>query len=112
MLIGAAAAWREVLYFLSQFECAATAAYWYFCGALNYFLALVRIGLVPTAGVFVNVSGFAGEVSRAWDWALDLGSTRSSSCLAAEMHSKWCRLVGGIVLWCRLVGGIVLAVAV
>ena len=33
-----------------------------------------------------------------WDWALALGSTRSSSCLAAEVHSKWCRLVGGIML--------------
>ena len=27
-----------------------------------------------------------------------MGSTRSSSCLAAEVHSKWCRLVGGILL--------------
>ena len=25
-------------------------------------------------------------------------SIRSSSCLAAEVHSKWCRLVGGIML--------------
>ena len=29
-----------------------------------------------------------------WLW----GSTRSSSCLAAEVHSRWCRLVDGIVL--------------
>ena len=27
-----------------------------------------------------------------------LGSTRSSSCLAAEVHFNWCRLVGGILL--------------
>ena len=36
-------------------------------------------------------------ISVCWDWALVLGSTRSSSCLAAEVHSKWCRLDGGIV---------------
>ena len=29
-------------------------------GALNYFLALVKLGLVPTAGVSVTVSGFVG----------------------------------------------------
>ena len=37
-------------------------------------------------------------ISVCWDWALALGSTRSSSCLAAEVHFKWCRLVGGILL--------------
>ena len=30
LLIGAAAAWRRVLYILSQVKCEATAAYWYF----------------------------------------------------------------------------------
>ena len=40
----------------------------------------------------------ADAVCVCWDWALALGSTRSSSCLAAEVHSNWCRLVGGIML--------------
>ena len=30
-------------------------------------------------------------------WALVWARARSSSCLAAEVHSNWCRLVGGIV---------------
>ena len=30
----------------------------YFCGALNYFLALVKLGFVPIAGVSVIVNGF------------------------------------------------------
>ena len=50
---------REVFYFLSQFKCAATAACCMF-GALIYFLALVKLGLVPTAGVSVIVSSFVG----------------------------------------------------
>ena len=31
-----------------------------FCGALNYFFALVMLGFVPTAGVSVTVGGFVG----------------------------------------------------
>ena len=54
-----AAAWREVLDFLSQFKCAATEAYC-ICRALNYFLALVKLGFVPTASVSVTVGGFVG----------------------------------------------------
>ena len=61
MLSGAAAAWREVFYILSQVTCEASAAYWYFFfGALNCFLALVKFDLVLTAGVSVIVSGFVG----------------------------------------------------
>ena len=32
----------------------------FFFGALNYFLASVKLGLVPTAGVSVTVGGFVG----------------------------------------------------
>ena len=35
-----------------------------------------------------------------WFWAL----ARSSSCLAAEVHSIWCRLVGGIVFTVGVTG--------
>ena len=59
--IGAAAAWREVLYFLGQIKCAAAAAYWHF-GALDYLFALVKLGLVPTAGVSVTACGFGGAM--------------------------------------------------
>ena len=81
-------------------------------------------------------------ISVCWDWALALGLNSVVKLLGGRGASKWCRLVGGIVLavavviagcglwfwararsssclaaevhskWCRLVGGIVLAVAV
>ena len=35
-----------------------------------------------------------------WCWA----RARSSSCLAAEVHSSWCRLVGGIVMAVAVTG--------
>ena len=35
-----------------------------------------------------------------WFWA----RARSSSCLAAEVHSNWCRLVGGIVVAVAVTG--------
>ena len=52
-----------------------------------------RIGVV-----WLVASCWQMLISVCWDWALALGSTRSSSCLAAEVHSFWCRLVGGIML--------------
>ena len=31
-------------------------------GALNYFLALVKLGIVPTVGVLVTLSSFVGAI--------------------------------------------------
>ena len=64
LLIGAAAAWREVLYFHSQIKCAAAAAY----------CISVERCRISEAGVFVIVSGFFGakgmsgqfSVASAW----------------------------------------------
>ena len=52
---------ERFFYLLSQFKCAASAACC-ICGALNYSLALVLLGFVPTAGVFVTVNGFVGAM--------------------------------------------------
>ena len=32
------------------------------CEALNYFLALVMLGFVPTAGVYITVGGVVGAI--------------------------------------------------
>ena len=38
-----------------------------FCGALNYFFALVKLGFVPTAKVFVIGNGFVGADRSVWE---------------------------------------------
>ena len=50
MLIGAAAAWREASTFPAR-SSVQLPQHTGSVGALNYFLALVKLGFVPTAGV-------------------------------------------------------------
>ena len=85
----------------------------YFCGALNYFLALVKLGFVPIAGVSVIVNGFVdakGSVGTTMSGlqlfyvrrsrttspaSVGLASTLSSSCCtAARLSIQWWRTVG------------------
>ena len=61
VMFGAAAAWREVL-LLRPVQGVQLPQHAGIFGALDYLLAFVMLGLVPTAGVSVTVCGFVGAL--------------------------------------------------
>ena len=67
------------------------------CGALHYFFALVKLDFVPTAGVFVTVSGFVGakgSVGTMMSGQVDLREEIASSLeVTARCSSKHASLL-------------------